>query len=56
MFVAGHQEEKIFIQLDTEPQHFEYETEQFLLNRFEGVQPFGLPQYLFWGLKNFMPQ
>lgn len=33
--LSGHQEEKILIQLDTEPQHFDYEPEQFLLNRFE---------------------
>jgi len=33
--LSGHKEEKILIQLDTEPQHFDYEPEQFLLNRFE---------------------
>lgn len=33
--LSGHQEQKILIQLDTEPQHFDYEPEQFLLNRFE---------------------
>lgn len=33
--LSGHQEEKILIQLDTEPQHFDYKPEQFLLNRFE---------------------
>ncbi|MEX2367900.1 MAG: nucleotidyl transferase AbiEii/AbiGii toxin family protein [Balneolaceae bacterium] len=33
--LSGHQEEKILIQLDTEHQHFDYEPEQFLLNRFE---------------------
>jgi len=33
--LSGHQEEKILIQLDTEPQHFDYEPEQFLLNRFD---------------------
>ncbi|MDR8389519.1 nucleotidyl transferase AbiEii/AbiGii toxin family protein [Aliifodinibius sp. S!AR15-10] len=33
--LSGHQEEKILIQLDTEPQHFDYDPEQFLLNRFE---------------------
>lgn len=33
--LSGHQEEKILIQLDTESQHFDYEPEQFLLNRFE---------------------
>lgn len=33
--LSGHKEEKILIQLDTEPQHFEYEAEQFVLNRFD---------------------
>lgn len=33
--VSGHREEKILIQLDTEPQHFDYEPERFILNRFE---------------------
>ncbi len=33
--LTGHCEEKILIQLDTEPQHFDYEPEQFVLNRFE---------------------
>jgi len=33
--LSGHKEEKILIQLDTEPQHFDNEPEQFLLNRFE---------------------
>lgn len=33
--LSGHQEEKILIQLDTEPQNFDYKPEQFLLNRFE---------------------
>jgi predicted nucleotidyltransferase component of viral defense system len=33
--LSGHQEEKILIQLDTEPQYYEYQPEQFLLNRFE---------------------
>ena len=33
--LSGHREEKILIQLDTEPQDFDYEPEQFLLNRFE---------------------
>lgn len=33
--LSGHQEEKILIQLDTEPQDFTYEPERFILNRFE---------------------
>lgn len=33
--LSGHKEEKILIQLDTEPQHFGYEPERFVLNRFE---------------------
>lgn len=33
--LSGHKEEKILIQLDTEPQHFDYEPERFVLNRFE---------------------
>ncbi|WP_340106827.1 nucleotidyl transferase AbiEii/AbiGii toxin family protein [Rhodohalobacter sp. 8-1] len=33
--LSGHREEKILIQLDTEPQHFDYEPERFILNRFE---------------------
>ncbi|SHF72852.1 Nucleotidyl transferase AbiEii toxin, Type IV TA system [Fodinibius roseus] len=33
--LSGHREEKILIQLDTEPQDFDYEPEQFLINRFE---------------------
>jgi predicted nucleotidyltransferase component of viral defense system len=33
--LSGHQEEKILIQLDTEPQHFNYEPEQFVLNKFD---------------------
>ena len=33
--LSGHREEKILIQLDTEPQHFEFEPERFILNRFE---------------------
>ena len=33
--LSGHKEEKILIQLDTEPQHFDYEPERFILNRFE---------------------
>ncbi|MGF1671894.1 MAG: nucleotidyl transferase AbiEii/AbiGii toxin family protein [Balneolaceae bacterium] len=33
--LSGHREEKILIQLDTEPQHFDYEPERFILNRFD---------------------
>jgi len=33
--LTGHREEKILIQLDTESQHFDYEPERFLLNRFD---------------------
>lgn len=33
--LSGHREEKILIQLDTEPQDFDYEPERFILNRFE---------------------
>lgn len=33
--LSGHREEKILIQLDTEPQHFDYEPERLILNRFE---------------------
>jgi predicted nucleotidyltransferase component of viral defense system len=33
--LSGHLEEKILIQLDTEPQNFEFEPEKFLLNRFD---------------------
>ena len=33
--LSGHKEEKILIQLDTEPQHFDYEPENVILNRFD---------------------
>lgn len=33
--LSGHQEEKILIQLDSEPQYFDYEPERLLLNRFD---------------------
>lgn len=33
--LTGHREEKILIQLDTEPQYFDYKPEQYVLNRFE---------------------
>jgi predicted nucleotidyltransferase component of viral defense system len=34
--LSGHLEEKILIQLDTEPQHFDFIPEKFILNRFDG--------------------
>jgi len=33
--ISGHIEEKILIQLDTEPQNFNYEPEQFFINKFD---------------------
>jgi len=33
--LSGHSEEKILIQLDTEPQQYEYEPEIYILNRFD---------------------
>jgi predicted nucleotidyltransferase component of viral defense system len=33
--LTGHVEEKILIQLDTEPQHFEYKPERHFLNKFD---------------------
>ena len=33
--LSGHKEEKILIQLDTEPQHFDYEPERYILNKFD---------------------
>lgn len=33
--LSGHPEEKILIQLDTEPQHFDFTPEKYLLNRFD---------------------
>jgi len=33
--LSGYTEEKILIQLDTEPQHFSFRPERFLLNRFD---------------------
>lgn len=33
--LAGHQEQKILIQLDTEPQHFDFEPEKHILNKFD---------------------
>ncbi len=33
--LSGHQEEKILIQLDTEPQHFDFKPESYILNKFD---------------------
>lgn len=33
--LSGHQDQKILLQLDTEPQHYDYEPQPFLLNRFD---------------------
>jgi predicted nucleotidyltransferase component of viral defense system len=33
--LSGHIEEKILIQLDTEPQHFEFQPQPFILNKFD---------------------
>ncbi|HWK06347.1 MAG TPA: nucleotidyl transferase AbiEii/AbiGii toxin family protein [Puia sp.] len=33
--LSGHLEEKILIQLDTEPQHFDFTPEKYILNRFD---------------------
>ncbi len=33
--LSGHKDEKILIQLDTEPQHFTFEPERFILNKFD---------------------
>ncbi len=33
--LSGYKEEKILIQLDTEPQHFKFKPERFILNRFD---------------------
>ena len=33
--LSGYREEKILIQLDTEPQHFEFVPERYILNRFD---------------------
>ncbi len=33
--LAGHQEQKILIQLDTEPQHFDFRPEKYILNKFD---------------------
>ena len=33
--LAGHQEQKILIQLDTEPPHFDFKPEKHILNKFD---------------------
>ena len=33
--ISGHKEEKILIQLDTEPHNFEYQKEKFIINKFD---------------------
>ncbi|MCC5905736.1 MAG: nucleotidyl transferase AbiEii/AbiGii toxin family protein [Balneolaceae bacterium] len=33
--LSGHSEEKILIQLDTEPQHFDYDPDRHILNKFD---------------------
>lgn len=33
--LSGHKEEKILIQLDTEPQHFDFEPDRHILNKFD---------------------
>jgi predicted nucleotidyltransferase component of viral defense system len=33
--LAGHREQKILIQLDTEPQHFDFQPEKHILNKFD---------------------
>jgi predicted nucleotidyltransferase component of viral defense system len=33
--LSGHKEEKVLIQLDTEPQHFDFEPERHILNKFD---------------------
>ena len=33
--ISGHLEEKILIQLDTEPHHFEYTPQKYILNKFD---------------------
>lgn len=33
--ISGYKEEKILIQIDTEPQHFNYQTEKHILNKFD---------------------
>ena len=33
--LSGHKDERILIQLDTEPQHFKFKPEPFILNKFD---------------------
>lgn len=33
--LTGHQEQKILVQLDTEPQHFDFSPQKFILNKFD---------------------
>jgi hypothetical protein len=33
--LSGHKEEKVLIQLDTEPQHFDFEPERHIINKFD---------------------
>lgn len=33
--LSGHKEQKILIQLDTEPQHYEYQPDNYLINKFD---------------------
>jgi len=33
--LSGHREQKILIQLDTEPQHFDFQPEMYILNKFD---------------------
>jgi predicted nucleotidyltransferase component of viral defense system len=37
--LSGHPEEKILIQLDAEPQHFDFAPQRFILNRFDIFTP-----------------
>lgn len=37
--LSGHEEEKILIQLDTEPQHFDFQMDNYFLNRFDIFVP-----------------
>ena len=40
--LSGHREEKILIQLDTEPQQFNYQTEKCFLNKFDVFTEIGI--------------
>jgi hypothetical protein len=37
--LSGHEDEKILIQLDTEPQHFDFQMDSYFLNRFDIFVP-----------------